>query len=62
MVQLNDKENLIRIITVNSGRLKKNTTKLKLYDFRRRYEVIADLEEGKEAIINVVRIKVKKDN
>ncbi|QNM86244.1 hypothetical protein H9W90_03745 [Polaribacter pectinis] len=59
-VNLTDAENLIKIITINSGKLKTNTTKLKLYDFRRQYEVIADLEEGKEATINVVRLKVKK--
>ncbi|AUC84433.1 hypothetical protein CW731_03565 [Polaribacter sp. ALD11] len=60
IVNLDDKNNLIKIITVNSGKLKTNTTKLKLYDFRREYEVVADLEEGKEAAINVVRLKVKK--
>lgn len=60
IVNLNDSRNLIKIITINSGKLKTNTTKLKLYDFRRQYEVIADLEEGKEATINVVRLKVKK--
>ena len=59
-VDLSNKKNLIKIITVNAGKLKTNTTKLKLYDFRRQYEVIADLEEGKEASINVVRLKVKK--
>jgi hypothetical protein len=59
-VNLNDSKNTIKIITVNSGKLKTNTTKLKLYDFRRQYEIIADLEEGKEATINVVRLKVKK--
>jgi hypothetical protein len=51
---------LLKIITSNSDRLKTNTTKLKLYDDRRKYEVIADLEEGKEATINAVSIKVKK--
>jgi hypothetical protein len=60
IVNLSDEKNLIKIITINSGKLKTNTTKLKLYDFRREYEVIADLEEGKEAIINVVRLKIKK--
>ncbi|TXD49106.1 hypothetical protein [Polaribacter sp. IC073] len=60
IVHLNDDKNLIKIVTINSGKLKTNTTKLKLYDFRREYEVIADLEEGKEATINVVRLKVKK--
>lgn len=60
IVDLKDKNNSIKIITVNSGKLKTNTAKLKLYDFRRQYEVIADLEEGKEAIINIVKLKVKK--
>lgn len=59
IVNLNNEKNLIKIITINSGKLKSNTTKLKLYDFRRQYEVIADLEEGKEAEINIVRLKVK---
>jgi hypothetical protein len=59
IVNLSDAENLIKITTINSGKLKTNTTKLKLYDFRRQYEVIADLDEGKEATINVVRLKVK---
>ena len=60
LVNLNAKNNLLKIVTINSGKLKSNTTKLKLYDFRRQYEVIADLTEGKSASINVVRIKVKK--
>lgn len=60
IINLNDSKNIIKIITINSGKLKTNTTKLKLYDFRREYEIIADLEEGKEATINVVRLKVKK--
>jgi hypothetical protein len=58
-INLNYEKNFIKIITINSGRLKSNTTKLKLYDYRRQYEVIADLEEGKQATINIVRIKVK---
>jgi hypothetical protein len=58
-IHLNYEKNFIKIITINSGRLKTNTTKLKLYDYRRQYEVIADLEEGKEATINIVRIKAK---
>ena len=59
IVDLNDKKNFIKIRTIDSGTLKTNTTKIKLYDFRRQYEVIADLDEGKEAIINVVILKVK---
>ena len=59
IVDLNDKKNLIKIRTIDSGTLKTNTTKIKLYNFRRQYEVIADLDEGKEAIINVVILKVK---
>tara|TARA_R110002072_G_C7955914_1_gene533546 strand:- start:2687 stop:3544 length:858 start_codon:yes stop_codon:yes gene_type:complete len=59
IVHLNDKNNLFKIKTISSGKLKTNTTKLKLYDFRRQYEVIADLNEGKEATINVIKIKVK---
>lgn len=61
IVHLNNEKNLLTVKTINSGKLKTNTTKLKLYDFRRQYEVIADLEEGKEATINVVRLKVKKE-
>ena len=56
---LNEKENAFKIITVNSGKLETNTTKLKLYDFRREYEVVANLEEGKAAVINIVKLKVK---
>ncbi|WP_375241019.1 hypothetical protein [Polaribacter sp.] len=59
-LNLEDNNNLIKIITVNSGKLKTNTTKLILYDFRREYEVVADLEEGKEALINIVKLNVKK--
>jgi hypothetical protein len=33
-------------------------TKLKLYDFRREYEVVANLKEGKAAMINIVKLKV----
>ena len=57
LLNLDEKESLIKIISVDSGKIKTNTTKLKLYDFRRQYEVIADLEEGKDAEINVVRLK-----
>ena len=57
-MNLEEKENLLKIITVNSGKLKTNTTKLKFYDFRREYEVIANLEEGKAAMINIVKLKV----
>jgi hypothetical protein len=57
-LQLSEKENLFKIITVNSGKLETNTTKLKLYDFRREYEVIANLDEGKAAMINIVKLKV----
>lgn len=60
LVDLKTKNNLLKIVTINSGKLKSNTTKLKLYDFRRQYEVIADLDEGKAASINIVKIKVKK--
>ncbi len=56
--ELDRKENIFKIITVNSGKLKTNTTKLKLYDFRREYEVIANLDEGKAAIINIVKLDV----
>ena len=58
-LNLDEKENAFKIITVNSGKLKTNTTKLKLYDFRREYEVVANLEEGKAAIINIVKLTVK---
>lgn len=58
VLNLKNKENLFKIITVDSGKLKTNTTKLKLYDFRREYEVIANLEEGKAAMINIVKLKV----
>jgi hypothetical protein len=60
ILNLKEKNNLIKIITVNSGKLKTNTTKLKLYDFRREYELIANLEEGKAALINIVKLTVKK--
>jgi hypothetical protein len=58
-LSLNNKQNIIKIITVNSGKLKTNTTKIKLYDFRREYEVIANLDEGKAAMINIVKFEVK---
>ncbi|QTD37550.1 hypothetical protein JL193_15975 [Polaribacter batillariae] len=58
ILDLKEDKNLIKIITVDGGSIKTNTTKLKLYDFRRQYEVIADLEEGKSASINVVKLKV----
>lgn len=60
ILDLKEGKNLIKIITVDSGKLKVNTTKLKLYDFRREYEVLANLDEGKEASINIVKLKVKK--
>ena len=55
---LDKKENLFKIITVNSGKLETNTTKLKLYDFRREYEVLANLDEGKAAMINIVKLEI----
>ncbi|QOD61536.1 hypothetical protein H9I45_03540 [Polaribacter haliotis] len=60
ILNLKKDKNIIKIITVDAGKIKTNTTKLKLYDFRREYEVVADLEEGKSASINVVKLKVKK--
>ncbi|RCS27074.1 hypothetical protein DUT90_08145 [Polaribacter sp. WD7] len=58
-LNLQEGNNLIRIITEDSGALETNTTKLKIYDFRREYEVVANLEEGKSATINIVKVKVK---
>lgn len=55
-----DGKNEFKIITKDTGKLKTNTTKLKFYDYRREYEVLANLEKDKPATINVVRIKVKK--
>jgi hypothetical protein len=57
-LSLDQKENEFKIITVNSGKLETNTTKLKLYDFRREYEVVASLKEGEAAILNIVRLRV----
>lgn len=59
-IDLKEKENLLKIITKNAGKLKTNTTKVKLYDYRREYEVIADLEVGMAAFINVVKLTGKK--
>jgi hypothetical protein len=58
ILKLNDDVNLIKIITVDAGKLETNTTKLKLYDYRREYEVVANLEKGKAAMINIVKLKV----
>lgn len=52
-------DNLVKIITEDSGKLETNTTKLKIHDFRREYEVVANLEEGNSATINIVKVKVK---
>lgn len=59
-IELQDGKNELKIVTINTGKLKTNTTKLKLYDFRRQYEVIANLEKDKPSIINVVKLKVKR--
>lgn len=59
-LDLHEKENLLKLITENAGTLKTNTTKIILYDYRREYEVIADLEVGKAAFINVVKLSRKK--
>jgi hypothetical protein len=58
VLKLTDSKNLIKIITVDAGKLETNTTKLKLYDYRREYEVVANLEKGKAAMINIVKLKV----
>lgn len=54
-------DNLVKIITEDSGKLETNTTKLKIHDFRREYEVVANLEEGNSATINIVKVKVKQN-
>ena len=60
ILKLNDDKNLIKIITIDAGKLETNTTKLKLYAFRREYEVVANLEKGKAAMINIVKLKVSR--
>ena len=57
-LKLIDDVNLIKIITIDAGKLETNTTKLKLHDYRREYEVVANLEKGKAAMINIVKLKV----
>lgn len=54
-VKLAEGKNAIKVITVNAGKLETNTTKIKLYDIRRSYEVLANLEVGKPAFINVYK-------
>ena len=59
VLNLNEKINTFKIITVDAGKLETNTTKLKLYDFRREYEVVANLKKGEAATINIVKLTVK---
>jgi len=59
VLNLNQKVNTFKIITVDAGKLETNTTKLKLYDFRREYEVVANLKKGEAAILNIVKLTVK---
>ncbi|TVZ54847.1 hypothetical protein OD91_0084 [Lutibacter sp. Hel_I_33_5] len=54
-IDLKNSINIIKIINISAGKLKTNTTKIKLYDYRRDYEVLANLEEGKSAIINIIK-------
>jgi hypothetical protein len=54
-VTLSKGKNTVKITTVNSGKLETNTTKIKLYDTRRTYEVLANLELGKPALINIYK-------
>ena len=57
---LTDKINKIEVKNNNAGKLKSNTTKLKIYDYRRQYEIVADIEEGKSTTLNIVKLEVKK--
>ncbi|WP_334057897.1 hypothetical protein [Polaribacter sp. P097] len=59
VLNLNEKVNTFKIITVDAGKLETNTTKLKLFDFRREYEVVANLKKGEAAILNIVKLTVK---
>jgi len=58
ILKLNDDINLIKIFTIDDGKIETNTTKLKLYAFRREYEVVANLQKGLPAMINIVKLKV----
>ena len=58
-IDLDNNKNVFKVITEDTGKIKTNTAKIKLYDYRRDYEVVANLEKGKPAVINVIRLKVK---
>ena len=57
-IDLVEGENFIKIITTNAGEIETNTTKLKLYAFRREYEIVSNLKEGESAIINIVKVNI----
>ena len=59
-VSLVEGKNELKIKTVNSGSLETNTAKIKIYDYMREYEVISDLEEGKFATVNIIKLDPKK--
>ena len=54
-ILLSKGKNSLKITTVNAGELDTNTAKIKLYDTRRTYEVLTNLEVGKSALINIYK-------
>lgn len=56
ILNLPKSKNLLKFITVNSGELETNTTKIKIYDIRRSYEILANLNVGKPASINIYKV------
>ena len=46
--------NTIKITTVSSGRIESNTSKIKIYDSSRFYELTSNIDKGESAEINII--------
>lgn len=60
VLNLTDKKNRLKITTISAGKLKTNTAKIKIYDFMRQYEIVSDLQVGKSAYVNIIKLQPKK--
>ncbi|WP_275315773.1 hypothetical protein [Tenacibaculum bernardetii] len=54
LINLKKGSNTIEVKTINSGKIKTNTAKIKIYEANRFYEFLSNINKGKSAKINIV--------
>lgn len=54
LINLKKGSNSIEVKTINSGKIKTNTAKIKIYEANRFYEFLSNINKGKSAKINIV--------